>query len=653
MEAKLIWLLIFVGLYWAYCLFWGFRGALRSRTSADYFVAGRSIGIWVFVLAATATSFSGWTFVGHPGLILEAGLPYAFASFYALTIPFTGVLFLRRQWLIGKAFQHITPGEMYSHYYGGDTIRLLTVLVAFLFSVPYLGVQLRASGFLFNVLSDNLLSVEVGMFALSAIVMIYVAAGGLRSVAYVDCAQCILLAFGIVALGIVAIQFSGGWTAFTEGVGNLVRQDLASGKGLTPAGHSHYVALPGSIQVVSEGSKAVGGVWTGMMCMTYMFALMGIQSSPAFSMWAFSNRTSEPFRWQQVVASSVIIGIILFTFTIFQGLGGNVLLANGVFEEVSRPELVPQLINLLADNYPWLVGLLAVCALGAMQSTGAAYMSTFSGMVTRDLYRRYVSPDASDSTQKLYGRIFVILVTLAALIVAAKSTQAIVMLGGLAVAYGFQMYPALMGLCYFRFFTRKGVVWGLVAGLAAVTLTDRTVSEVLPVIMEFVKLFLPDRIASTISDTPWGAYPLTIHSAGWGIFFNMLVAVLVSYLRPDGGKDRDRKASHHRFVQAVSGISQERRRHVPWAWLFTVVWFLVGFGPFAVVGNTLFGDPNAPATWGPLGLPSLWVWQLLMLAFGIFVMWYLAFCVGLSRPVPPERVEEARKAHLAEAGEAT
>ena len=648
MEPKLIWLLIFVGLYWAYCLFWGFRGALRSRTSADYFVAGRSIGIWVFVLAATATSFSGWTFVGHPGLILEAGLPYAFASFYALTIPFTGVLFLRRQWLIGRAFQHITPGEMYSHYYGGDTIRLLTVLVAFLFSVPYLGVQLRASGFLFNVLSDNMLSIEVGMFALSAIVMIYVAAGGLRSVAYVDCAQCILLALGIVALGIVAIQFSGGWTAFTEGVGNLVRQDLASGKGLTPDGHSHYVALPGSIQMVSEGSKAVGGVWTGMMCMTYMFALMGIQSSPAFSMWAFSNRTSEPFRWQQVVASSVIIGIILFTFTIFQGLGGNVLLANGVFDEVTRPKLVPQLINLLADNYPWLVGLLAVCALGAMQSTGAAYMSTFSGMVTRDLYRRYISPDASDSKQKLYGRIFVIVVTLAALIVAAKSTQAIVMLGGLAVAYGFQMYPALMGLCYFRFFTRKGIVWGLVAGLVAVTLTDRTVSEALPVIVGFVKLFLPDRIASTVSDAPWGAYPLTIHSAGWGIFFNLLVAVLVSRLWPETGNVREKKESHHRFVQAVSGISKERRRHVPLAWLLTVVWFLVGFGPFAVVGNTLFGDPSVPATWGPFGLPSLWVWQLLMLVFGIFVMWYLAFYVGLSRPVPPEKVEEARQAHLSE-----
>ena len=65
------------------------------------------------------------------------------------------------------------------------------------------------------------------------------------------------------------------------------------------------------------------------MCLTYMFALMGIQSSPAFSMWCFSNKTSEPFRWQQVVASSIIIGIILFTFTIFQGIGGNILIANG------------------------------------------------------------------------------------------------------------------------------------------------------------------------------------------------------------------------------------------------------------------------------------------------------------------------------------
>ena len=622
MEEKFIWLTAFVSLYWAYCLFWGFKGARAAKTSTDYFLAGRSIGVWVFVLAATATSFSGWTFVGHPGKIFTDGLPYAFASFYALTIPFTGVLFLRRQWVLGKAYNYITPGEMYSDYYGGNAMRLLTVLVAFLFSVPYLGVQLQASGSLFNILSDGFISVNTGMFALTAVVVIYVASGGLKSVAYVDCAQAILLAVGIAILGGVALLYSGGWGGFTSGLANIVSADVSSGQNLTPDGYSMKVAIPGSIQMVSAGSKANGGAWTGIMCMTYMFALMGIQSSPAFSMWAFSNKTPQAFRWQQVIASSVVVGILLFTFTIFQGMGGHILVANGVLENISDKNLIPELINLLSDIAPWLVGLLAVCALAAMQSTGSAYMSTFSAMVTRDIYAKYVSPDASDESQKTTGRVFVVLVAAAALIVAANSSQAIVMLGGLAVAYGFQMYPALIGICYYKGFTRKGVVWGLVIGLIAVTLTDKT---------------------SAWFGVPWGAYPLTIHSAGWGIFFNLITTFIVSHFSNETDIEKAVKAKKHQLLQSITGMSSARKNKVKLAWGLTLVWFLVGFGPFATIGNDIFSDPNSPALWAPFGLPSLWIWQLLFLGFGIFVMWFLAFYMGMSAPIDPKRVEAFSK----------
>jgi len=619
MEPKFAWLIAFVSIYWAYCLFWGFKGARSAKTSTDYFLAGRSIGIWVFVLAATATSFSGWTFVGHPGKIFTDGLPYAFASFYALTIPFTGVLFLRRQWVLGKAYRYITPGEMYSDYYGGNSIRLLTVLVAFLFSVPYLGVQLRASGVLFNVLTDGLVSVNFGMFTLSAIVMIYVASGGLRSVAFVDCAQAILLALGITILGGIAIYYAGGYGGFTTGLADIVMADVTSGQNLTADGYSMKVAIPGSIQMVSAGSKATGGPWTGIMCMTYMFALMGIQSSPAFSMWAFANKTSKAFRWQQVVASSIVIGVLLFSFTIFQGLGGHILIANGVLDSANDNNLVPQLINLLSDAAPWLVGLLAVCALAAMQSTGAAYMSTFSAMVTRDIYAKFISPNASDKNQKLSGRIFVIIVTGAALIVAANSSQAIVMLGGLAVAYGFQMYPALIGICYYKGFTQRGVVAGLVVGLIAVTLTDRT---------------------SAWFGVPWGAYPLTIHSAGWGIFFNLIITFLVSHFSAETDAERNNKTKKHQLLQAVSGMNSARKKKIRLAWILTLIWFLVGFGPFATIGNTIFSDPNSPALWAPFSLPSIWVWQIMFLGYGIFVMWFLAFHMGMSEPIDPKKVED-------------
>ena len=625
MESKIYWLFAFVGIYWAYCIFWGIKGARTAKTSADYFVAGRSLGLWVFVLAATATSFSGWTFVGHPGKILTDGLPYAFASFYALTIPFTGVLFLRRQWILGRAFKYITPGEMYSDYYGGNAMRVLTVLVAFLFSVPYLGIQLRASGALFNVLTDGMISVNIGMLLLSAVVVIYVASGGLRSVAYVDCVQAVLLALGIVILGIITVQWVGGWSAFTEGIGNLVKSDLTNGSRLTPAGHSNRVAIPGAIQWVSSGSAAAGGVWTGMMCMTYMFALMGIQSSPAFSMWSYANKTSKAFRWQQVVASSLVIGIILFTFTIFQGLGADLLVLNGVWEQVTEKNLVPKLINLMSESAPWLVGLLAVCALAAMQSTGAAYMSTFSGMITRDIYKHFLNPSASESMQKLVGRIFVVVVAGAALVVAATSTDALVMLGGLAVAYGFQMYPALLGNLYFSGISRRGVVAGLIAGLVAVTLTDK-MSSLFPV--------------------PWGAYPLTIHSAGWGILFNIIFTVAGSRLFPDDDQTMAKRRKRHEYLREIAGVPDDKKKWIPVAWGLTLFWFLVGFGPFAIVGNTLFSDPNDPLTWAPLGLPSLWVWQFCFLAFGIFVMWFLAFYMGLSQPVSPERVESLAREYF-------
>ena len=235
-------------------------------------------------------------------------------------------------------------------------------------------------------------------------------------------------------------------------------------KNVPDEGYSHYTAIPGVIQFVASGTKAAGGAWTGIMCLTYMFALMGIHSAPAFSMWAFANKNPKPFAPQQVWASSAGIGFILIFFTAIQGLGGHLIgadanaLTAGIAKDVlqiggdinalpgKQGMIVPALIHLMSDTAPWLVGLLAVCALAAMQSTGAAYMSTAGGMLTRDLYKRFLNPEASHGTQKLFGRIGVVIICGLALVVATTSKDALVLLGGLAVAFGFQMWPALIGV---------------------------------------------------------------------------------------------------------------------------------------------------------------------------------------------------------------
>ena len=640
MGSHVYWLFFFVLLYWGYCITIGITGYLKAKKGTDYFIAGRSLNVWVFVLAATATSFSGWTFVGHPALMWRDGLPYGYASFYVLTIPFTGVLFLKRQWLIGKRYGFVTPGEMYNAYFNSEAMRILTVIVALFFSIPYLGIQLRASGILFNVLTDGLFSVNVGMWLLAIVVLLYVALGGLRSVAYVDTAQCILLWSGIIALGFIGASFAGGYGELTSKFGDVVAWINSGGTAvpqwadpeavktfmaakakifkITPAGHSHLIAVPGVIQFVPSQATAVGGTWTGIMILTYMFALMGIHASPAFSMWAFANKNPKPFPLQQVWASTAGIGLALIIFTTMQSMSGWVLslLPGGAGGETVLPladlissggnALVPYLIHLMKDTAPFAVGILAICALAAMQSTGAAYMSTASGMLTRDIVKRFIKKDMSETGQTYWGRITVLIVVGSALIFSTFVPGAIVMLGAFATSYGFMMYPSLIAVCYWPFLTRQGVVTGLICGMIAVFLTFR------------FDLGLP-----------WGYNPLTIFAAGWGILFNLPIAILISLFTQPTGELKEKQTVWHNFVQEHAALSPEKKPLIKWGWILACVWFFFAIGPGCVIGNTLFGDPMQPAGWAN-GMPSIWIWQIIWWILGIGMMWFLAYKLEMS-----------------------
>ena len=204
--------------------------------------------------------------------------------------------------------------------------------------------------------------------------------------------------------------------------------------------------------------------------------------------------------------------------------------------------------------------------------------------------------------------------TLAALIVATTSKDALVLLGGLAVAYGFQMWPSLIAVCWWPWLTRAGVVLGLIAGLIAVTLTESIGSQYMP----------------------WGRWPLTIHSAGWGILFNLGIVVLVSAVT-QGRDDQAHKMTFHNFLREHASLPADKKGLVPVAWIITLVWFFFGIGPGAVIGNTIFGNPNDPSSW-LFGMPSIWAWQILYWALGVFMMWFLAYKMEMST-VPAKEIE--------------
>jgi hypothetical protein len=230
-------------------------------------------------------------------------------------------------------------------------------------------------------------------------------------------------------------------------------------------------------------------------------------------------------------------------------------------------------------------------------------------MLTRDIYKHFFNRSAGHRTQKLVGRIGVGIIVVAALIVATTSKDALVLLGGLAVAYGFQMWPALIAICWWPWLTRQGIIAGLIAGILAVTCTE-TIGQ------------------DWFHITAWGRWPWTIHSAGWGILFNFGIAILVSAFtqNPRAGEHRQ---TYHSYLDEHAGLPEAKKRWVPLAWILTIVWFLFAVGPGAVIGNTVFGNPGDASTW-IFGIPSIWAWQMLWWALGVGMMWFLAYRMEMS-----------------------
>ncbi len=571
MDPKM-WVYILLGLYIVYCFWWGLKGFFTEKKASGYAIAGRSIPFIAFLMAATAASFSGWTFIGHPGLIWSAGLVYAYASFYVLTIPITGAFFAKRNWLMGKRYGFITPGDMFAYYYNNEAVRWLTVIAAFLYSIFYSGLQLIAAAKLFYWVAG--VPQTFGLIFMAFIVWFYVVTGGLKASTWVGVLQFLLLVSGIILLGFYVLTSDtiGGWSGF-----------VASMQGI----EEKYMKVPGLIHI----GLGTGG-WTAVMILTYMFALMGIQSSPAFTLWNFGIKSPKPLAWQQVFMSTFVVGLALFFFTAFQGIGARILMVAGELAPKVDGDVVPMLMTKFLPGP--VLGLVFLGAIAAIHSTAAPYIGTGGTIIQRDVWWRYVRKQSGSHSEQIWtNRIFATILAAAAVIVSLTSTDAIVMIGGFATAFGTIMYLCLLGVHWGFRFPSVGVVLGLLAAIAACFLTYYV----------------------------W-KYPLSIHTAGWGIFVGLAVAYLCRGLgMKDSQETIDRQKEVREWLDSIDGPSESGKVWRSRMKILVPAWYLMALGPGVLIGNTAFTF---------CGFPPIWAWQIVWWIIGIVMMWALCFKAEMS-----------------------
>ena len=624
METKIYFLLFFLFLFWAYCLYWPLKAQRKVETPVEFFIYGRQMPSWVFAIVSTGTIFSGWFFVAHPGLIFANGLPFSMTTLSVITIPMIGALVMKRQWMLSKRFGFVTPSEMLASYFKSEIIRILVVITAILFAIPFLALQLSLAGKLIGIVSNGVIGEGSGALLRGTVIIIYIGLMGIKSTAYIDTFLFFFFIFGIISIGFITYDLVGGWDMLNESLSRV--SGLKEKMYNISSDYTSYLSLSGTINKSSLADKSLfyPGEWTTTMVMSFSFGLTGILLSPNFSMLTFSSKNLDSFASQQSWFSGLLMGFVLIFFSLAIGVGSVLLGANEVVNNSGNnisnilPEkifpqnidtIIPHILNLIGEYSPVFFSILVLCAMAAFQATGNFYLST-SALITRDIVKRFFFQNMKGGQQIFVSRIIVMFIFFIALSLALSTSDNILGLGSFSLSIGCQMLIPLIAICYFPWFTKNGISLGLIVGLVVVFLTEQIGQSLMADIL------------------PWGKWPFTIHSSAWGVIFNLISASVISFITQDI-KEKNHKHKFHEFINDYKAISSFRRSLKPSAWIVVAAWLFFGIGPGSILGNNFFGNPKSVESWS-FGMPSLWVWQIIFWIIGIFIVWFISSKMEMS-----------------------
>jgi solute:Na+ symporter, SSS family len=327
----------------------------RVTGTGDFFVAGRSLGPGLIFATVLAANIGAGSTVGAAGLGYRDGL----SAWWWVGSAGLGSIVLA-MW-VGPAIRRIaaahdlqTVGDFLEWRYGPQVRATIAVLL-WVGTLMILAGQLIALAWLLNVVVG--LPKWAGCLAGGVVMTAYFTAGGLLSSAVVNLVQLVVLLSGFALAVPFALDAAGGWAALTTAEAPTTYWNFWQGGG---SGWM-YLAILGPSFVVSPG---------------LLQKVYGARDDRAVRIGIGAN------------------GLVLLGFAFVPAL-------LGMFAYVLHPVLESRdmaLPTLLMYNVPPLIGSLGLAALfSAEVSSADAILFMLSTSLSRDLYKRFVNPAASDS----------------------------------------------------------------------------------------------------------------------------------------------------------------------------------------------------------------------------------------------------------------
>ncbi|QDU82713.1 Sodium/glucose cotransporter [Polystyrenella longa] len=280
------------------------------------------------------------------------------------------------------------------------------------------------------------------VIAFALITASYTIFGGLKAVVYTDALQSLLILISGLTLAALTFSQLGGWDEMMtlDTVGDLA-------KGIAPAEKMHLY-LPSNHEALPWT-----GVFTGLICMHCYY-----WGTNQFIVQRALGARNDIEARTGIVAAGFLKLLIPF-FAIGTGIAAYYLFQiKQPDEHVVSDIAFTKLMDLVVPAGYGLFGLIAAGLIGAILSSIDSMMNSSATIVSVDIYKRYIKPDATDKEMILVGRVFiacaVLVATLMAIFVLNPNSERHFFLD--IVDYQGYLTPGILVAFFFGMFWKRG-----------------------------------------------------------------------------------------------------------------------------------------------------------------------------------------------------
>ncbi|MCD6372295.1 MAG: sodium/proline symporter, partial [Thermococcus sp.] len=200
LTVLVLYLLFLIGL--------GVYQGRKAKSGKDFAIAGRQLPGWVAALSERATGESAWALLGLPGFAYAAGLSAIWVAVGCVAgIIVAWVVFAGRLRREAEKYDATTFIDYIAkrHSDAGKWIRIFGSITVVFFFFFYVGAQFLGGGKTLNALFG--IDPKVGMLITAVIILPYTVLGGLKSVAYTDTVQAIVMILTLTIAPIVGLIY--------------------------------------------------------------------------------------------------------------------------------------------------------------------------------------------------------------------------------------------------------------------------------------------------------------------------------------------------------------------------------------------------------------------------------------------------------------